>query len=119
MKLVNRISLIVTPRPALHQWLLQIDAQDLPSLEELQSEASCYLIEEPTQEQPLHELLTSLVTQHHQQIWQNELSFWDEFLDHAPALDNVKMFKTWFDISLSGLTFDLAQQPLMVASVDE
>ena len=119
MKLVNRISVIVTPRPALHQWLQSINIDELPSLQELQAEASCYLIEEPEQEQPLAQLLAQLITEHHQNIWQNELSFWDEFLDHAPTLENVAMFATWFEVQLSGLTFDMAKQPLMVASVDQ
>lgn len=118
MKFVNRISLIVTPRQPMHQWLLDGGFEDVPSFIELSSESSCYLVDEPESEQELALILEQLIEKHHIQIWHSELSVWDEFLDTAPKLDNPEQFNQWFSVALSGLTFDLAKTPLMVADVE-
>jgi len=117
MKFVNRISLIVTPQQPMHQWLIDTKFEGVPSYSELSSESSCYLIEEPTEEQPLDELIAQLISLHSNAIWHSELSVWDEFGDDTPPLRDSEHFKQWFNIALSGLTFDLANQPLLVADV--
>lgn len=119
MKFLNRIALIIKPRQPLLDWLHAIGAEDLPSLEELRDEASLYLVDEPTEEQPMADILNALIDAHWQKIFQNELSIWDEFGDHHPSPQDRPLFLSWFDVSLSGLTFDMASSPLMVADVDE
>lgn len=119
MKFVNRIAIIITPRQPMHQWLTTHEFDDIPSLSELSSESSCYLVDEPAQEQPLDELLSQLLQRHGQNIWQSELGVWDEFGDNTPALKDQEQFNLWFDARISGLTFDLAKQPLMVANVND
>lgn len=118
MKLVNRISLIITPRLVMHQWLLDSQFENVPSFAELSQESSCYLLDEPTEEQPLDELLAQLIEKHYQSIWHSELSVWDEFGDHTPELIDSTQFNAWFEVKFSGLTFDLATQRLLVAAVD-
>ncbi|MDP2562263.1 hypothetical protein [Psychrobium sp. 1_MG-2023] len=116
MKLVNRISLIITPKQPMYQWLQQVAAEEVTSLEELQLESSCYLLDEPTDEIAISPLKQQLVEQHYRMIWQSELEVWDEFLDQAPELKDLAMFLEWFDVKFSGLTFDLASNNLMVAN---
>ncbi len=118
MKFVNRISLIITPKQPMHQWLVDSGFEDVPSLLELTGESSCYLVDEPEQEQPLDTLIEQLIQSHYTTIWQSELSVWDEFLDLAPQLSDSTQFKQWFNVKLSGLTFDLATAPLMLADVE-
>jgi len=118
MNFVNRISLIITPKQPMHQWVQSVSPDDAPSFEELKNESSCYLIDEPEQEVLLEELISQLVSANYQKIWNNELSVWDEYLDNVPTEMNEIEFKNWFNVTLSGLTFDLAKNPLMRASTE-
>lgn len=118
MHLVNRISLIITPKEPMYLWIKDIASDEAPSFEELVSESSCYLLEEPTQDAPIDTLTEQLINHHFQTIWKNELSVWDEYLDNAPANLTIDIFNQWFNVSLSGLTFDLAKEPLLIAAVD-
>jgi len=117
MNFVNRISLIITPKVAMHQWIVDTVESQAPTFEELSNESSSYLFEEPTQEVDITTLKQSLITQNFQDIWTNELSVWDEFQDNFPNDMNEENFKKWFTVTLSGLTFDLAKSPLMIAPV--
>jgi len=118
MKFVNRISLIITPKQPMHQWLVDNGIDDIPSFIELSSESSCYLVKEPENELPIDQLLAQLIAEYSAQIWRSELSVWDEFADHTPILRDNDQFTQWFSVSLSGLTFDLADTALMVADVE-
>lgn len=118
MNLVNRISLIITPKEPMYLWIKDTSPDEAPTFEELISESSCYLIEEPTEDAEIDTLTQQLITMHFQAIWRNELGVWDEYLDNAPANLSLTLFNDWFKVSLSGLTFDLAKQPLLIASVD-
>jgi len=117
MKLVNRISLIVTPSQTMHQWLIDSQFEGIPDFNELSAESSCYLVDEPQQELAIAEILSQLVEQHGETIWHSELGVWDEFGDNSPAFNGSEQFSQWFNVSLSGLTFDLAAASL-VANVD-
>ncbi|NRA71681.1 MAG: hypothetical protein HRU24_11705 [Gammaproteobacteria bacterium] len=118
MKLLNRISLVITPQQPMLDWITTFTNEELPSLIEFQSESSSYLLDEPENELPIDVLITEIISQHYLTIWQSELSVWDEFLDHAPTQPNLNLFLQWFNVQLSGLTFDLAQDQLMVADVE-
>lgn len=118
MNFINRISLIVTPKSPMHQWVTSVAEDEAPTLEEMTSESSCYLLDEPEYETELNELTQALIQANFQQIWRNELAVWDEYLDNAPSDMSQATFEQWFNVCLSGLTFDLAKQPLMVAKVE-
>jgi len=118
MNFVNRISLIVTPKPLMHQWVVDVAADEAPTLEEMAAESSCYLLEEPQEDCDIAELTATLIEQNFLEIWQNELAVWDEYLDNVPSDMSQAQFSLWFDVKLSGLTFDLAKEPLLVAKVD-
>lgn len=118
MNFVNRISLIVTPTPLMHQWVVDVAADEAPTLEEMTAESSCYLLDEPQEDCDIAALTATLIEQNFLKIWRNELAVWDEYLDNAPNDMNQAQFSQWFNVTLSGLTFDLAQQPLLVANVD-
>ena len=118
MNFVNRISLIVTPKPLMHQWVADVAADEAPTLEEMTAESSCYLLDEPQEDCDIAELTATLIEQNFLKIWQNELSVWDEYLDNVPNDMSQTQFNQWFDVKLSGLTFDLANEPLLVAKVD-
>lgn len=118
MNFVNRISLIVTPQMPMHQWVISVVGDEAPSLEEMMAESSCYLLDEPAEEVDLQVLINQLISDNFLTIWHNELSVWDEFLDNKPPTLTIEQFQQWFSVNLSGLTFDLASQPLMVANVE-
>jgi len=103
----------------MHQWIEIVAPDEAPSAQELMNESSCYLLDEPEQEETLDVLISQLISANYQKIWKNELSVWDEYLDDMPSVMNETEFKNWFNVTLSGLTFDLAQSPLLTASVEQ
>ena len=115
MNFINRISLIITPKKPMHQWIETLVPNNPPSFEELSSESSCYLLDEPTQETKISELKKTLIKEHFLTIWKSELSIWDEYLDKLPDAMTEIEFNLWFNVSFSGLTFDLANEPLLIA----
>lgn len=102
----------------MHQWVISVVGDEAPSLEEMMAESSCYLLDEPAEEVDLQVLINQLISDNFLTIWHNELSVWDEFLDNKPPTLTIEQFQQWFSVNLSGLTFDLASQPLMVANVE-
>lgn len=118
MNFVNRISLIITPKKPMHQWIVDTIKSEYPTFEELSNESSSYLFAEPTEEVDISTLKQLLIAENFQKIWTNELSVWDEFQDNSPVDMNEATFKLWFDVTLSGLTFDLAKDSLMTAPVE-
>jgi len=102
----------------MHQWLIDNQLDGVPTFDELSNESSCYLIEEPQEELELQEMLAQLISQYSEKIWRSELAVWDEFGDFSPVLRDSAHFSEWFNVSLSGLTFDLAETNLLVADVE-
>ena len=118
MNFVNRVSLIITPKEPMYQWIKSVAQEDAPSFDEISNESSCYLLDEPMQAAEISELKKALINQYFLTIWKSELSIWDEYLDKQPDSMNEDTFTQWFNVTFSGLTFDLASEPLLVAPVN-
>lgn len=119
MNFVNRVSLIITPKQSMYEWIKTVAQDDAPSFEEISNESSCYLLDEPDQNVEISQLKQMLVTQYFLTIWKSELSIWDEYLDKIPENMNEETFNEWFNVCFSGLTFDIASEPLLLAPVNQ
>ncbi|WP_067864175.1 hypothetical protein [Neptuniibacter marinus] len=120
MKLLNRSAFVVLPREPFANWTnsLDVDADGLHqclSLEEQRREGTVYLIAEVSSEADFSKALEAQWLQ----IFQNELSAWDELGDYWPHELTYESFKQWFDVYPQIMAIDLSSLPLMMANLDE
>ena len=112
MKLLNRAGLSIRPRQPFVDWIHSV-TDSAPSLAELSLEAMLYLIDEVEQESDFD----CAIDQHWSTIFENELEAWDEFGDHWPKNITREQFDSWFAVDRQLMSFDLSQQPLLLATV--
>ena len=119
MKLLNRSAITLLAQAPFAQWIaslpLEPGAMTAPlSLQELRKEGNVYLIDEVDEEADFNECLKSTW----EVIFKNELSAWDEFADHWPENLSYELFLTWFEYGNQIMTFDVSDEVLLVAPLD-
>jgi len=114
MRLINRSGISIKPKAPFHEWLLAGSEEPVPSLEELRCESNVYLFDEVDSE----EEFVLAIEKHWREVFENELSAWDEFEDFWPKPLSLALFKAWFDVDLQLMSFDLSDQPLMRANLE-
>ncbi|HEY5717352.1 MAG TPA: hypothetical protein VIS52_02600 [Motiliproteus sp.] len=119
MKLINRSAIMVLPLQPYADWVNQlnpaISGLDHPmELESHRREGRVYLVDE--QEDAL--ALETVVPECWRQIFENELAAWDEFADSWPGGLSEILFREWFEIQPLLLAFDLGEDVLMTANLD-
>ncbi len=106
---VNRCALVVTPQQPYADWANSFD-DDGPSyhLDYHQKSPTTYLIDEPREPGNLDVILK----RRWKRIFEEELSAW--MIDRAtwPIPRTYKMFKRWFDVTMSDLVLDLGRDYL-------
>ena len=119
MKLINRSSFTLLAKAPFANWVATLegkisvdDGYELLSLAQLRESGSVYLIDEVAQEQDFDTLFTSSW----QQMFENELSAWDEFGDYWPEI-NIELFRQWFDCQENLMSFDLCKDQMMSAKI--
>ncbi len=120
MKLLNRSGYSLLPRQPFVDWVngLEVDADGLNqtlSLEEHRREGTLYLIDEVANE----EELLQAEQRHWRQMFENELSAWDEIGDHWPHDISLALFRQWFELKPQVMVFDLAARPLLLAPLED
>lgn len=120
MKLLNRSAFVVLPRQPFVDWSngLDVDADGLNqqlSLEEQRREGTVYMIDEVNSEADFQQALQG----QWRNIFQNELSAWDELGDFWPHELNFEKFQQWFDVYPQIMALDLSTQPLLMATLEE
>ncbi len=120
MKLINRSALVIRPKQPYVDWVNSLDSEasgleQAMTLAQHQQEGRVYLISE--QEQVTDK--ESLIADHWQPIFENELGGWDEFADAWPASLSQQLFLEWFDIEPQLMVFDMTAEPLLVADMSE
>ena len=120
MKLINRSSFTLLATAPFSLWVASLegkisieDGYEKLSLEQLREAGSVYLIDEVAQESDFVEILNS----NWQQMFENELSAWDEFGDYWPVMSH-DLFGQWFEIQTNVMTFDLSQEAVMTAQLN-
>ncbi len=123
MKLLNRAAFALLPCQPFADWVgtLPADAQQEPdqhqdtSLAALRAEGTLYLIDEVFSEADFD----AAVQRHWRQMFENELSAWDEFADHWPAELSLALFEAWFELKPQLMAIDLSSSPLLLAPLQE
>lgn len=115
MKLLNRAALALLPRQPFVDWIDALPAAVNPepaqSLEAHRAEGTLYLIDEVFSEADI----AAAIERHWRQMFENELSAWDEFADHWPATLSRELFGAWFELQPQLMAIDLSSAPLMLA----
>lgn len=121
MKLLNRSSFTLLAKAPFARWIASLEGlldedsgYECLSLSQLRESGSVYLIEEVAQESDFEHWLA----EHWLMMLKNELSAWDEFGDHWPAL-TLDVFSQWFEVQTNVMTFDLANEQIMMANMSE
>ncbi len=121
MKLLNRAAFALLPRQPFADWVsaLPADTSQAPdqdtSLAGLRAEGTLYLIDEVFSEADFD----AAIQRHWQQMFENELSAWDEFADHWPAELSPALFDSWFELQPQLMAIDLSSSPLLLAPLQE
>ncbi len=81
------------------------------TLEMHRAEGTLYLIDEVFSEADFDKA----IARHWRQMFENELSAWDEFGDHWPGSLNQALFAAWFELKPQLMAIDLSTEPLLLA----
>ncbi len=114
MKLLNRSGLSIRPRQPFLSWLESFVTEELPSLDQLRTEATLYLIDEVEQESDF----INAIDLNWQRIFENELEAWDESGEEWPQTLTPELFEQWFELDVQLMVFDLSSAPLLRASAE-
>lgn len=112
MKFVNRCVVSLKPKQPFMDWAVSIETE-IP--EDWTLEGGAYLLDEQETEEGLRQVLKA----HASEIFENELSAWEEDRSKWPETRNMDTLKEWFDLHVSVAGFDLGQESLMVADLDD
>ncbi|UTW13604.1 hypothetical protein [Marinobacterium rhizophilum] len=121
MKLLNRAAFALLPRQPFADWVGSLPADVAQesdpdtSLAALRAEGTLYLIDEVFSETDFD----AAVQRHWRQMFENELSAWDEFADHWPAGLSIELFDGWFELQPQLMAIDLSSSPLLLAPLQE
>lgn len=112
MKAVNRSALLVAAKPPFYEWARSLGVQD--DLEDDSLDPTIYLIDTFDDEDELTELLS----QSYDEIFQLELSVWEEDDSLWPEDRSFDTFLDWFDVIPSRLALDIAEGALEREDLD-
>ncbi len=134
MQLVNRSGWLVVPKQPYVDWVNGLPAsvselEQAMTLAEHQAESRFYMVDETETEgaeggglevdgengeavEAAERLPANWAA-----LFENELSGWDPFADHWPAIE-AQRFQDWFQLRFVSLVFDDGQAPLMRASLE-
>lgn len=118
MKMLNRSAISVRLRQPFVDWInsLEDSAGEQVSLEEVNQEATTYLIPELEDE----EALNDLIAERYLDLLENELFSWEEDENLWPEDMDRALFDEFVEIELSFMVFDLDDQaPLLSQVLDE
>ncbi len=117
IKLVNRSALCVYAEAPFIAWchaLPEALRPDATALQALGREGSVYLIPEAEREEDFQRAVEALYAQ----IFETELEAWCEDPDFWPEARSLADFSRWFRVAPQLMTFDLADEPLLLAGYD-
>lgn len=118
MKMLNRSAISVRLRQPFVDWInsLEDSAGEQVSLEEVNQEATTYLIPELEDE----EALDDLIEERYLDLLENELFSWEEDESLWPGDIDRALFDEFVEVELSFMVFDLDDQaPLLSQVLDE
>ena len=106
----NRSMMQLTCKQPLLDWLSSVEPQSVLTLGELNDDNESYLI--PSFDDPTKEI--KWVEKRWELFFENVLYGWITEDGLWPKDRTLKMFRSWFDIKISSIVLDLAEEPLMI-----
>ena len=100
----------LTCKQPLLDWLIRVDLPAVLTLGELNDDNESYLI--PSFDDPTKEI--KWVEKRWEFFFENVLYGWLTEEGLWPKDRTLKMFRSWFDIKISSIVLDLAEEPLMI-----
>jgi len=117
MKMLNRSAISIQLKQPFVDWINSLDEEgEQVTLEEVNLEATTYLIPELEDE----EALEVFIDERHFELLENELLSWEDDDSYWPADMDRALFDEFLDVKLSFMVFDLDEQaPLLATVLDE
>ena len=117
MKMLNRSAISIQLKQPFVDWINSLDEEgEQVTLEEVNLEATTYLIPELEDE----EALEVFIDERHFELLENELLSWEDDESYWPADMDRALFDEFLDVKLSFMVFDLDEQaPLLATVLDE
>ncbi len=118
MKMLNRSAISIQLKQPFVDWINSLDesGDEQVTLEEVNLEATSYLIPELEDENALEDFIDD----RHFEILENELFSWEDDENLWPSDMDRALFDEFLEIKLSFMVFDLDEQaPLLAQVLDE
>ncbi len=120
MKLLNRSAITLLAKAPFAAWIASLPADEAHqaehyTLEMLRKEGNIYLIDEVDEESDF----TGALQSSWKRMFENELAAWDEFADNWPTPLSFELFSDWFEVCYQIMAFDMSDDALLVASLDD
>ncbi|MRI31389.1 hypothetical protein EOPP23_00100 [Endozoicomonas sp. OPT23] len=110
MKFVNRCVVSLKPKQPFIDWATGLGTE-LP--EDWSLEGGAYFLDEQETEEGIHQI----VAHHAVDMFENELSAWEEDHGRWPEKRDIDALKEWFDLHISVAGFDIGEESLMTADL--
>ncbi len=108
--MINRTAIVVKPAQPFLDWLHRVDPTSAHlTLEDLQHDATVYLVPECEGEEDVRENLEHLCGQ----IFEEQLEGWYRVLSMWPQRRDLQTFDLWFEWSFHSEVIDLCSGPLL------
>lgn len=117
MQLIERTAVVLKPTETFLNWLKQNDVLDtLPDLSLTQLRSNCSVFLVPEFEEP--EQAVAYFDERYVEIFEAELSAWDDDRQNWPADRSLQAFWTFFDLEIHDTVVDLDDTPEREPSID-
>ncbi|NLW05972.1 MAG: hypothetical protein GX029_12240 [Pseudomonadaceae bacterium] len=115
MKMLNRSAISVQLKQPFVDWINNLDegGDEQVNLDEVNLEATTYLIPELEDEDALEEF----IDERYFELLENELLSWEDDENFWPADLDRALFNEFLDVKLSFMVFDLDEQAALLATV--
>lgn len=100
MRSINRVAIVVRPKPAFFEWAETLDGEKIEAPE---AWSSVYLVEASEDDEPEETL-----QRHFKQVFEEQLGSWHTRKADWPLPRTFAMFQEWFDAEIGDLVFDLS-----------
>jgi hypothetical protein len=105
MRSINRVAIVVRPKPAFFEWARTLDCAKIDSPVNW---TSVYLVDASDDEAP-----EKTLQRHFKQVFEEQLESWHTRNADWPSPRTFAMFQEWFDAEIGDLVLDLSDdEPL-------
>lgn len=105
MRSVNRVAIVVRPKPAFFDWAQSLEGDPADDMEPW---CSVYLVEASEDDEP-----SATLRRHFGEVFEEQLHAWHTDEANWPMRRTLAMFQEWFDVAVGDMVIDLSvDEPL-------